>query len=400
MRRSRSCSSPIAARSRSASSARPTSSASAPSPSTPTKTASPCIASRPTRPIWSASRASRSAPTSTSTAIVALAKEHGVDAIHPGYGFLSENPEFAAACAKAGITFVGPRVELLETLGDKTAARELAKRAGVPILAGSPKPVAEPGRRARDRQGARLAGDPQGGPRRRRPRHAGGPRRGRARRGARERPAREQDGLRQRERVRREVHPAGPAHRGAAARRPPRQPGAPLRARLLGAAAAPEGGRDRPRAEPRREDPRRRSARRRSRSAARSAYENAGTVEFLVDADTGKFYFIEVNPRIQVEHTVTEEITGIDIVAAAAPAWPRATSSPTRRSACGDQAAIQLDGHRHPVPRHDRGPREPVSPRLRPDHGLPLGQRHGHPARRRHRPSRAPSSRPTSTRCW
>ena len=73
--------------------------------------------------------------------IVALAKEHDVDAIHPGYGFLSENPEFAAACAKAGITFVGPRVELLKMLGDKTAARDLAKRAGVPILAGSPKQI-------------------------------------------------------------------------------------------------------------------------------------------------------------------------------------------------------------------------------------------------------------------
>ncbi|MFO0423878.1 MAG: biotin carboxylase N-terminal domain-containing protein, partial [Planctomycetia bacterium] len=74
--------------------------------------------------------------------IVALAKAHGVDAIHPGYGFLSENPDFAAACQKAGITFVGPRVELLQTLGDKTAARELASKAGVPILAGSSKPVA------------------------------------------------------------------------------------------------------------------------------------------------------------------------------------------------------------------------------------------------------------------
>ena len=69
--------------------------------------------------------------------IVSLAKEHNVDAIHPGYGFLSENAEFARACGEAGITFVGPRVELLENLGDKTAARELAERAGVPILAGS-----------------------------------------------------------------------------------------------------------------------------------------------------------------------------------------------------------------------------------------------------------------------
>ncbi len=69
--------------------------------------------------------------------IVSLAKEHNVDAIHPGYGFLSENAQFARACGEAGIIFVGPRVELLENLGDKTAARELAERAGVPILAGS-----------------------------------------------------------------------------------------------------------------------------------------------------------------------------------------------------------------------------------------------------------------------
>ena len=73
--------------------------------------------------------------------IVALAKEHNVDAIHPGYGFLSENAEFARACNEAGIIFVGPRVELLENLGDKTAARELAVQAGVPILAGSSRAV-------------------------------------------------------------------------------------------------------------------------------------------------------------------------------------------------------------------------------------------------------------------
>src|SRR2546429_2140833 len=73
--------------------------------------------------------------------IVALAKEKGVDAIHPGYGFLSENPALPRACERAGITFVGPSAELLELLGDKTAARKLAEKAGVPVVPGTEKPV-------------------------------------------------------------------------------------------------------------------------------------------------------------------------------------------------------------------------------------------------------------------
>src|SRR4051812_3445818 len=69
--------------------------------------------------------------------IVAMAKEKGVDAIHPGYGFLSENPALPRACEKAGITFVGPSARLLELLGDKTAARSLAQKAKVPIIPGT-----------------------------------------------------------------------------------------------------------------------------------------------------------------------------------------------------------------------------------------------------------------------
>ncbi len=76
--------------------------------------------------------------------IVALAKEKSVDAIHPGYGFLSENPEFARACEKAGIIFVGPTPALLELLGDKTAARRLAASVGVPVLPGTEEPVQSP----------------------------------------------------------------------------------------------------------------------------------------------------------------------------------------------------------------------------------------------------------------
>src|SRR5215471_12093443 len=74
--------------------------------------------------------------------IVAMAKAKGVDAIHPGYGFLAENPALARACGKAGIVFVGPTPELLELLGDKTAARRLAASANVPVLPGTEKAVA------------------------------------------------------------------------------------------------------------------------------------------------------------------------------------------------------------------------------------------------------------------
>src|SRR3954466_5089754 len=69
--------------------------------------------------------------------IIAVAKEHGVDAIHPGYGFLSENAAFARACGEAGITFVGPTPELLEEFGDKTAAKRIASKAGVPTVPGT-----------------------------------------------------------------------------------------------------------------------------------------------------------------------------------------------------------------------------------------------------------------------
>src|SRR5260370_8538902 len=73
--------------------------------------------------------------------IVALAKEKDIDAIHPGYGFLSENPALPRACEKAGITFVGPSAKLLELLGDKRAARKLAQAAGVPVVPGTERPV-------------------------------------------------------------------------------------------------------------------------------------------------------------------------------------------------------------------------------------------------------------------
>ena len=76
--------------------------------------------------------------------IVSLAQEKGVDAIHPGYGFLSENPALPRACERAGITFIGPSADLLDLLGDKTAARRLAQRAGIPVVPGTEEAVADP----------------------------------------------------------------------------------------------------------------------------------------------------------------------------------------------------------------------------------------------------------------
>src|SRR5512142_2258551 len=76
--------------------------------------------------------------------IVAMAAEKGVDAIHPGYGFLSENPALPRACGRHGITFIGPSAELLELLGDKTAARRLAEKAGIPVVPGTEEPVSNP----------------------------------------------------------------------------------------------------------------------------------------------------------------------------------------------------------------------------------------------------------------
>jgi pyruvate carboxylase len=77
--------------------------------------------------------------------IIALARERGVDMIHPGYGFLSENAGFARACDQAGITFVGPDANLLDSMGDKTAARTLAQKLHVPVLPGTEDPVTERG---------------------------------------------------------------------------------------------------------------------------------------------------------------------------------------------------------------------------------------------------------------
>ncbi|MEX0716799.1 MAG: pyruvate carboxylase [Planctomycetaceae bacterium] len=245
--------------------------------------------------------------------IVRIAAEREVDAIHPGYGFLSENPEFARACVKAGIIFVGPKVESLEQLGDKTAARRIAEQAGVPILGGSAQSLASVA-------DAEAAAQSLGYPLILKAAHGGGGRGMRVVRkqedlaGLYEQARRESlsafgspDIFAEKfiERARHiEVQLLGDGH-GNLVHLYERDCSVQRRhQKVVEIAPAPNL------------DPRLRTELCDAALAIGRAvnYENAGTVEFLVDADTGAFYFIEVNPRIQVEHTVTEEVTGFDIV--------------------------------------------------------------------------------------
>ncbi|HZZ29772.1 MAG TPA: pyruvate carboxylase [Pirellulales bacterium] len=245
--------------------------------------------------------------------IVALAVSHGVDAIHPGYGFLSENPALRKACDEAGITFVGPRQELLEQLGDKTAARSIAEKAKVPILGGSAKAVSS-------LEEAKKVAAEIGYPVMLKAAHGGG---GRGMRvvlkpeelatnletAQREAAAAFGNGevfiekyIRHARHI--EVQLLGDLH-GNLVHLYERDCSVQRRhQKVVEIAPAPKL------------DPQLRQKLCDAALAIGRAvrYENAGTVEFLVDADSGQFYFIEVNPRIQVEHTVTEEVTGVDIV--------------------------------------------------------------------------------------
>jgi pyruvate carboxylase len=245
--------------------------------------------------------------------IVALAREKGVDAIHPGYGFLSENPALPRACERAGIAFIGPSAELLELLGDKRAARQLAQRAGIPTVPGTEDPIADP------RQAERIARR-IGFPLIVKAAFGGGGRGMRVVRSAAEfsellAEARREAGAafgndavfleRYVERARHvEVQILGDSA-GHLLHLYERDCSVQRRHQKV-VEVAPAVGLD---------DSIRRALAEAAVTLARAAgYYNAGTVEFLVDADSGAWYFIEVNPRIQVEHTVTEMVTGIDLV--------------------------------------------------------------------------------------
>jgi pyruvate carboxylase len=245
--------------------------------------------------------------------IVALALEKGVDAIHPGYGFLAENPALPEACERAGITFIGPSPRILELLGDKTAARRLAQQAGIPVLPGTEQPVANPRQAEKT---AREIGFPLivkaafgGGGRGMRVVENAADFPGLLEEASREAAAAFGNGAVFIERfVRRarhiEVQILGDRH-GEILHLYERDCSVQRRHQKV-VEVAPAVSLD---------PVTRASLAEAAVTLARAAgYYNAGTVEFLVDADTGAWYFIEVNPRIQVEHTVTEMVTGIDLV--------------------------------------------------------------------------------------
>ena len=275
--------------------------------------------------------------------LIRIAKAAAVDAIHPGYGFLSENPDFAEACAAAGIRFVGPSPKVLRTLGDKVSARAAAETAKVDVL---PATRALPRELEACKPLVAAVGYPVmmkaswgGGGRGMRVIESEdqlGPQMESARREALA--AFGNDEVYVEKLVRRarhvEVQVLGDTHgnlmhlfeRDCSVQR--------RNQKVVEQAPAPY-------LSPEQREALCDSALRLCRQVG---YSHAGTVEFLMDADSGRCYFIEVNPRIQVEHTVTEEITGVDIV--------KAQIRVTEGARIGDPAsklptqdAVRIDGH-------------------------------------------------------
>jgi pyruvate carboxylase len=247
--------------------------------------------------------------------IVATAKEKGVDGVHPGYGFLSENPEFARACARAGVTFVGPSPEILDMMGDKTAARAVAHRIGVPTLPGTEEPIS-------DRDAALKAARGIGFPLIIKAAFGGGGRGMRVVRKESELSSLLDEAQGEADRAfgnpavflekyiprakHIEVQILGDKH-GNVIHLYERDCSVQRRHQKVVEVAPSFGLPEHIVTE---------LCEAAARLARAIRYDNAGTVEFLYDLDQHEWFFIEMNPRIQVEHTVTEVVTGLDLVRA------------------------------------------------------------------------------------
>jgi pyruvate carboxylase len=246
--------------------------------------------------------------------VVTIAKENGVDAIHPGYGFLSESPELAQACADAGVTFIGPTVENLNTFADKTSARAVAIAAGVPVVPGTDNSIVDESELTEfvEKNGLPIIMKAAMG---------GG--------GKGMRVVREMDDLIPFFRSATSEAEASFGDGSVFVERFVNRP-RHIEIQVLGDG---KGGAvhlwERDCSVQRRyqkvveiapawslaPELRKQMQEDALKLVKGAKYLNAGTVEFLVEPD-GRYYFIEVNPRIQVEHTVTEQVTGIDIVQA------------------------------------------------------------------------------------
>ncbi len=274
--------------------------------------------------------------------IIRVAKDCGADAIHPGYGLLSENPEFVDACAANGITFIGPKAETMRALGDKASARKVAIAAGVPVI-----PATEVLGDDMDAIRAEAAeiGYPLmlkaswgGGGRGMRPIHSEKELAEKVMEGRREAEAAFGNGEGYLEKMIQrarhvEVQILGDQH-GAIFHLWERDCSVQRRnQKVVERAPAPYL------TQAQREE----ICELGKRICQHVNYECAGTVEFLMDMDTGAFYFIEVNPRVQVEHTVTEEVTGIDIVQAQIKIAEGKTLAEATGKASQDD--IRLNGH-------------------------------------------------------
>jgi acetyl-CoA carboxylase, biotin carboxylase subunit len=246
--------------------------------------------------------------------ILDAARRHNADAIHPGYGFLSENADFAAACERAGIEFIGPSAASIRAMGSKTEARKLAQSAGVPVVPGTERGLSG---------GAEAAGIAEGiGYPVILKAAAGGGGRGMRRVDS---PAELESALRDASSEAERAFRSGEIYVEKYLTRPrhvevqvlgdkygnlihlgERECSVQRRhQKLIEECPSPlvlanPGLRDR-------------MGEAAVRAARAAAYYNAGTVEFLVDA-SGQFYFLEMNTRLQVEHPVTELVTGLDLV--------------------------------------------------------------------------------------
>ncbi len=273
-----------------------------------------------------------------------VAREAGCDAVHPGYGFLSENPEFADAVVDAGLTWVGPPSDVMRALGNKVSARQVAEAAGTPVM---PASAALP----EDLDEAKTIADAIGYPLMLKASWGGGGRGMRVIESADQVKEQVEAGRREAEAAfgngevyleklveqarHVEVQLLGDRH-GTIVHLWERDCTVQRRnQKVVERAPAPYLT----------QQQREALCQAAVRLAVQAGYVNAGTAEFLMDAKTGEFHFIEVNPRIQVEHTVTEEVTGIDIVKAQIMIAQGARIGERESSGVPAQDEIMLNGH-------------------------------------------------------